>query len=318
MANEVLRVQDLFLHYRTSSGIIQAVDGITFDIGVEQALAVIGESGSGKSSLARAIIRLLPRNATTYKGSVFIQGTDVMKLDEESFRKQVRWVKVSFVPQAAMNSLNPVLKIGEQVAEPLLAHGLARKEAAMERTKEVLNDVGVPLDFLNRYAFELSGGMRQRVAIATALVTHPPLIVLDEPTSALDVLTQANILNTLKNIRRQSKTSFVLISHDVAACSELADKIAVIYAGQLIEISAAEAFYSKPLHPYSQMLLASIPRLHGEKIPDFIPGQPVQLIGPGPECRFSPRCPYRSSACEKEPPLTTLENGRQVKCWRCN
>src|ERR1039458_9243367 len=273
MGNELLQVQDLFLHYRTSSGVVQAVDGITFDIGVEQALAVIGESGSGKSSLARAIIRLLPRNATTYKGSVFIQGTDVMKLDEESFRRQVRWVKVSFVPQAAMNSLNPVLKIGEQVAEPLLAQGLARKDAALERTKEVLNDVGVPLDFLKRYAFELSGGMRQRVAIATAMVTNPPLIVLDETTSALDVLTKANIMNTLKKIRRQSKTSFVLISHDVAACSELADKIAVIYAGQLIEIGAAEAFYSKPLHPYSEMLLASIPRLHGKKIPKFIQGE---------------------------------------------
>ncbi len=313
--NTLLRVVDLILHYRTSAGIVQAVDGVTFDIGVKEALAIIGESGCGKSSLLRAVLRLLPRNVAVYKGQVLVNGADVMTFNEERFRSEVRWVKVSFVPQAAMNSLNPVLKIGEQVAEPLLSHGLMRREEAMARTGEVLRDVGVPADFLQRYAFELSGGMRQRVAIATALVTDPPLVLLDEPTSALDVLTQANIMNTLKRIKQESERSFVLVSHDVAACSELADSVAVMYAGQLIEISSAAAFYRGPLHPYSRMLMASVPRMHEEKAPEFIPGQPATLIAPGKGCRFAPRCPHRSSGCEQEPPMTETGDGRWVKCW---
>lgn len=315
MGNELLRVVDLFLHYRTPGGTVQAVDGITFDVGVKEALAVIGESGCGKSSLVRAILRLLPRNVAEYRGQVFINGTDVMMLNEEHFRREVRWVKASFVPQAAMNALNPVLKIGEQVAEPLVSHGLAGKEAAQERTRKVLHDVGVPIDFLQRYAFELSGGMRQRAAIAMALVTKPSLILLDEPTSALDVLTQANIMNMLKTIKKESDMGFVFISHDVAACSELADNVAVMYAGQLVEISRSGEFYHKPLHPYSEMLMASIPRLYGENRPEFIPGQPVRLIRPGKACRFSPRCPRRFSACEQAPPLMETSNRRKVKCW---
>lgn len=318
MADTLLRVEDLVMHYRTSAGTVQAVDGITFEIGSKQALAIIGESGCGKSSLVRSILRLLPRNVATYKGKVFINGTDVMQFNEERFRREVRWIQVSFVPQAAMNSLNPVLKIGEQVAEPLLSHGLMSKDEAITRTREALRDVGVPEDFLSRYAFELSGGMRQRAAIAMALVTNPPLILLDEPTSALDVLTQANIMNTLKRIKQESDRSFIFISHDVAACSELADTVAVMYGGQLVEMSSAKAFYRAPQHPYSQMLMASVPRLHEEKKPEFIPGQPAPLINPGSGCRFAPRCPLRTPGCEREPPLAGTGNGRLVKCWFCS
>lgn len=315
MTNNLLRVEDLVLYYRTSKGIVRAVDGVSFDLGVKQALAVIGESGCGKSSLVRAILRLLPRNVAAYEGKVFVEGTDIMALNEERFRREVRWVKVSLVPQAAMNSLNPVLKIGEQIAEPLIMHSFVGKEAAMDRAREIMREVGVPLDFLQRYAFELSGGMRQRAAIAMALVTNPPLILLDEPTSALDVLTQANIMNTLKSIKWESKRSFIFISHDVGACSELADKVAVMYGGQLVEISDAEVFYRQPMHPYSQMLMASIPKLHEEKRPVFIPGQPARLIDPGTECRFASRCPRRSSVCEQSPPVIEKDIGHKVKCW---
>ena len=316
MADTLLRVEDLFLHYRTSIGTVQAVDGISFDLGARQALAVIGESGCGKTSLVRAILRLLPRNTALYQGRVFVNGTDVMLLNEKRFRREVSWVKISFVPQAAMNSLNPVLKIGEQVAEPLLTHALTKKkDEAMERTGEALKNVGVPEDFVRRYPFELSGGMRQRAAIAMALVTNPPLVILDEPTSALDVLTQANIMNMLKRIKLESETSFVLISHDVAACSELADSIAVMYAGRLVEMSSAEEFYNGPLHPYSQLLLASVPRLREKKQPEFIPGHPARLISRGKECCFAERCPRRFSECEQEPPVITADNGRKVKCW---
>ncbi|MFC2043829.1 oligopeptide/dipeptide ABC transporter ATP-binding protein [Chloroflexota bacterium] len=175
--------------------------------------------------------------------------------------------------------------------------------------------VGVPLDFLQRYAFELSGGMCQRIAIAMALVTEPPLVVLDEPTSALDVLTQASILNTLKRINQELNKSFILISHDVAASSELADSVAVMYAGQLVEISDAARFYHEPLHPYSQKLLASVPKLHQEKRPELVPGQSANLINPPKGCRFAPRCPNQSSRCQQDMPLVETDDGRSVKCW---
>ncbi|MBI4187887.1 MAG: ABC transporter ATP-binding protein, partial [Chloroflexi bacterium] len=166
-----------------------------------------------------------------------------------------------------------------------------------------------------RYAFELSGGMRQRTAIAMALVADPLLLILDEPTSALDVLTQANIMNILKRIKQKSERSFIFVSHDVGACSELADRIAVMYAGQIIELASAQSFYREPLHPYSQKLMGSVPRVHGEKAPEIVPGQPAELINPFKGCRFAPRCEHRFAPCDDEPPMKELPDGRKVKCW---
>lgn len=317
MGNELLQVEGLYLHYRTLRGVVQAVDGVTLRIDRKQALAVIGESGCGKTSLARAILRLLPRNVALYRGTVTVNGTDVMTLGEEQFRQEVRWVKVSLVPQAAMNSLNPVLRVEDQIVEPLVTRNLMNKQEARERAREVFRFVGVPLDFLHRYAFELSGGMRQRAAIAIALVTEPPLVILDEPTSALDVLTQASIMNTLKRSKQELQKSFILISHDVATASELADRVAVMYAGQLVEVSDAVRFYHGPLHPYSQKLMASVSRLRQEKRPEFVPGQPANLINPPKNCRFAPRCPKRFSRCEEAPPLLETADGRRVRCWLC-
>lgn len=315
MGNELLQVEDLYLHYRTSKGVVQAVDGVSLKIGHQQALAVIGESGCGKTSLARAILRLLPRNVALYRGSVTVNGMDVMTLGEEQFRREVRWVKVSLVPQAAMNSLNPVLRVGDQIVEPLVTRNLMNKQEAQERAREVFRFVGMPLDFLQRYAFELSGGMRQRAAIAMALITEPPVVILDEPTSALDVLTQASIMNTLKRIKQELQKSFILISHDVATSSELADRVAVMYAGQLVEVSDAARFYHEPLHPYSQKLMASVSRLRQDKRPEFVPGQPANLINPPKSCRFAPRCARRFSECEQPPPLLETVDGRRVSCW---
>jgi oligopeptide/dipeptide ABC transporter ATP-binding protein len=175
--------------------------------------------------------------------------------------------------------------------------------------------VGVPLDFMGRYAFELSGGMRQRVVLAMALVLQPPLVLLDEPTSALDVLTQANIMNVLKRIKRETSTSFLLITHDIATSSELADWVAVMYAGQLVELSDAAHFFRVPLHPYAQKLMASVPRLRDDKGLAYIPGRPPSLIDPPRGCRFAPRCPQRFSKCEQNPPMIHTEDGRQVSCW---
>lgn len=311
----LLRVEDLKLYFRTTQGIVQAVDGISFELGRTQALAILGESGCGKTSLAKAVLRLLPRNVHTYSGKVWLDGVDLMGLSEERFRKEVRWAKISLVAQAAMNSLNPVLKVGDQVSEPLMVHHGVDKQAAWARAREVVGLVGVPADFLHRYAFELSGGMRQRVVIAMALITNPDLIILDEPTSALDVLTQANIMNTLKGIKSEFQKSFFLITHDIATSSELADRVAIMYAGQLVELSNATQFYPNPFHPYSQKLMASVPRLREEKKLDFIAGRPPSLINPPRGCRFAPRCPDRFSQCEQEPPMIETKEGRLVKCW---
>ena len=310
----LLRVEDLCLYFRASYGVVRAVEEVSFELARGQTLAVLGESGCGKTSLARAILRLLPRNIDTYKGRVLLNGTDIMKLGEERFRRDVRWVKISMVSQAAMNSLNPVLRVGFQVSEPLLLDHRMEKREVLERAREVFRIVGIPADFLNRYAFELSGGMRQRAIIAMALVANPVLVILDEPTSALDVLTQANIMNALKKIKKEFGLNYILITHDIATSSELADEVLCMYAGQLVEHSKAERFYREPLHPYAQKLMASVPSLHVEKKPEFIPGQPPSLFNPPEGCRFAPRCHKRFERCQEEPPLFA-HGDENVKCW---
>jgi peptide/nickel transport system ATP-binding protein len=310
----LLRIEDLVLHFRTGKGVVQAVDDVSFELAAKEAVVVLGESGCGKTSLAKAVLRLLPRNVATYTGKIYLDNSELMAMGEEEFRKNVRWAKISMVPQAAMNALNPVLKVGDQVAEPLIVHAGMKKDDALAEARRMFQHVGVPLNFINRYAFELSGGMRQRVAIAMALVTGPRLILLDEPTSALDVLTQANIFNVLKRIKQELEVSFILITHDIATSSELADRVAVMYAGQIVETSDAHRFFSAPLHPYSQMLMASVPRLRGDKEPEFITGQPPSLLDPPKGCRFAARCPYRFEKCDQNPPMFTKDK-RQVRCW---
>lgn len=310
----LLKVDDVCLYFRASNGVVRAVEHVSFELDRGRSLAVVGESGCGKTSLARAILRLLPRNVHTYTGRVFLDGTDVMKFGEERFRRDVRWVKISMVSQAAMNSLNPVLKVGNQVAEPLLLDHRMNKRQALERAREVFSIVGVSAAFLNRYAFELSGGMRQRAIIAMALVANPELVILDEPTSALDVLTQANIMNALKKIKKELNLNFILITHDIATSSELADEVICMYAGQLVEHSKAERFYREPFHPYAQKLMASVPTLRIHKKPEFIVGQPPSLLNPPEGCRFAERCSRRFDRCQEEPPLFVHADAL-VKCW---
>lgn len=313
-SEKLLNIENLKLYFKTTHGAVQAVDGVDFELASNRAVVILGESGCGKTSLSKALLRLLPRNVEKYSGKVYLQGEDVMKFDEEEFRHNVRWVGMSLVPQAAMNSLNPVIKVGEQVAEPAMIHlGLSKAEA-FELVRKMFQHVGVSLDFVERYPFELSGGMRQRVAIAMALITSPALIVLDEPTSALDLLTQANIMNVLKRIKHEMGTSFILITHDIATSSELADEVAIMYAGQIVETGHAKDFFPAPLHPYAQMLMASVPRLRSDSDPMFITGQPPSLMNPPKGCRFAARCPFRMEKCAEEPPVIQKDN-RKVKCW---
>ncbi len=311
----LLRVRNLELQYRIRGGTVRAVDGVDFDVGRNEALVILGESGCGKSSLAKALLRVLPRNVHHFGGSVQVDGVETTNYSEELFRREIRWQRISLVMQAAMNSLNPVVRVGEQVAEPLRTHLGWSKQAAAKRAREAFDLVGVSGDFLERYPFELSGGMRQRVVLAMALVTEPDLVVMDEPTSALDVLTQASIMNRLKRIKRELDTSFILITHDVATSSELADRVALMYAGQIVELADARAFFSDPAHPYSQMLMASVPRLHQRERPEHIPGEPPSLADPPTGCRFADRCPSRFEKCDQAPGMYEPNAGQQVRCW---
>ena len=316
MTKLVLSIKGLYLYYRVRAGLVKAVDGVSIDLYNEESLAVIGESGSGKSSFARALLRLLPRNVYRFDGSIYIDGEDVMKLSDEEFDSRIRWNKISMVPQASMNALNPVIKIGEQLAEPLVIHKNMSKREALEKAREMLRFVGIPQEFMDRYPFELSGGMRQRVVIAMALITQPSLVILDEPTSALDVLTQASIMNLLKRIKNDRKISYIFITHDIALSSEISDRVAVMYAGQIVEYSNADQFYREPQHPYSQLLLSSVPTLREDKNIRFIPGEPPSLLNPPPGCRFHPRCPYAMDICRREePPVIYMNGSSHVRCW---
>jgi peptide/nickel transport system ATP-binding protein len=314
-ARPLLRTENLTLHYRSERGVVRAVDGIDFTIAEREAIVILGESGCGKSSLTKALLRMLPRNVAAYSGSVWFDGRDIMLLDDETFRREVRWTAISMVMQAAMNALNPVVRVGEQVAEPLRVHRGWSRTRALDKAAETFALVGLPTDFLTRYPFELSGGMRQRAVLAMALVTEPKLVILDEPTSALDVLTQANIMNVLKRIKETLGTSFILITHDVATSSEIANRVALMYGGQLVEVASAAHFFRTPSHPYSRLLMASVPRLHDKHEPVHIPGQPPNLLDLPVGCRFADRCPSRFDRCGEPPPVQVDAAGNTVRCW---
>ena len=313
MGKTLLEVNNLKLYFRTAKGPVQAVDNVSFNLEAGKTLAVVGESGCGKTSLTKAILRLLPRNIMEYSGEIKLNGVDIMKFNDEKFRKEIRWKRVAMVPQAAMNSLNPVLRIVDQIMEPLLVHDRElSKPDALKRVQEVFSIVGLPLDFLQRYPFELSG---QRATIAMALVASPELVVLDEPSSALDLLSQANLMNVLKQIKKEIGTTFILVTHDIGTASELADEIAVMYAGEMVEKSHAEQFYTNARHPYSGKLMDSVPTLREDKELVFIPGQPPSLVDPPSGCRFAARCDKRFAKCSESPETVELENDQQVRCW---
>lgn len=315
MEKNHLIVENLVMYYKTLRGEVKAVDDVSFSLLRGETIAIIGESGCGKSSLAKSIIRLLPRNVSIYKGSIIFNGLNLMELDEDYFTKNIRWTKITYVPQAALNSLNPVIKIGDQMIEPLILHQKVSKREALDKAAKTLRTVGISEDFIHHYPFELSGGMKQRVIIAMSLLTNPELMILDEPTSSLDVLTQANIMNLLKNIKIDLKLSMIFITHDVSLSSELADKVAVMYAGQIVEFNDANVFYRDPKHPYSQKLMESVPTLRTDKKLDFIPGAPPSLLNLPRGCRFVERCPYAFEKCVKDPPLVYINENFYVKCW---
>ena len=314
VAETVLRVEGLTVHYYTLRGIVRAVEDAWLEAGSGELVALVGESGSGKSTLGLALLNLVPPPGRVVRGSVYVGSTDILSLRGEKLR-QARGSLVSIVFQDPFTTLDPVRRIGDQIEEVLVEHGVQREEARA-RAREVLEEVGLPRSVAERYPHQLSGGQRQRVSIAAAIALWPSVLVADEPTTALDVVVQKQIMDLIDGLRRSHGMAVVLVTHDIALAAERADRLAVMYAGQIVEQGPAGEVVAKPLHPYTRMLLASVPDIDSDRWPEPIPGQPPDLRAPPPGCRFHPRCPEAVEKCRREePPLTLLPGGRAVKCW---
>ncbi|OYT38837.1 MAG: dipeptide/oligopeptide/nickel ABC transporter ATP-binding protein [Desulfurococcales archaeon ex4484_58] len=317
MSEVLMRVEGLKTYFYTARGIVKAVDNVSFTLNRGEVLGLAGESGCGKSTTAYSIIRLVPPPGRIVGGRIVFEGQDILKMSSEEYRRKIRWKKISMIFQGAMNALNPVLSIGDQMAEVFMIHkGMSKKEA-LEESAKLLSMVGIDPKRLRSYPHELSGGMKQRVMIAMALALNPPLVIADEPTTALDVVVQAQVMNVLKKLQKEYKVSIILITHDLSLIAEIADKVAIMYAGKIVEFGTAEHIYLNPQHPYTRGLLASIPRIRGEiKKLEWIPGIPPDLVAPPRGCRFHPRCKYKFEPCDKEePPMVEVEPGHYVACW---
>jgi len=313
----VLRINHLKTYYFTSRGAVKAVDDVTVWLKRGESLGLAGESGCGKTTLASSILNMITPPGRVVSGEVWVDGIDVTKLREEELRREVRWKKVSMVFQGSMNALNPVYRVGFQMEEPLMYHYGIEQEDALEVVKKYLELVGLSPAVAERYPHELSGGMKQRVVIAMALILNPPLIIADEPTTALDVVVQAQIMNLLKRIKNETKKSFIFITHDLSILSEVSDNVLVMYGGKMVEWGTGDDIYLNPQHPYTQKLISAIPRVHVDVDHlEYIPGVPPDLISPPSGCRFHPRCPYAMEKCKhEEPPIFRVGKKHFVACW---
>ena len=318
---KLIEVKNLRLYYHTSNGIVRALDNVSFDVHKGETLGLVGESGCGKTTTGVGLLKMpSPPGRIEKDSSILINGRDIVPLSDREIRRTVRWTEVSMVFQGAMNCLTPVYTIGSQMMETLKAHIEMGKAEAQALIKEYLGHVGLPPEVTERYPHELSGGMKQRVVIATALFLKPKLIILDEPTTALDVIVQAQIINLLKTLKKSFDLSFIFITHDLALEAEVSDRICVMYAGKIAELGSNEQIYGKkgPLHPYTEKLLSATPLLR-KKVDSlsYIPGAPPDLIDPPKGCRFHPRCHIAEDRCKlEEPPLAETEDGHWISCWR--
>ena len=316
----VLQVRDLDVTYQAQRGKVQAVRGVSFDLHAGETLAFIGESGCGKSTLNLALLRLLPKTGTVDRGTIMNTGrdggtVDILKLGKEPLRHFL-WAECSMVFQGALNSLNPVIRVCDMVFDTADAHGMSRQDAK-KRVFELFEQVKLdPTRVFKAYPHELSGGMRQRVLLATALLLRPQVVIMDEPTTAVDILTQRSILNVLKQMRQELQFSTIFISHDLAVAAEIADRIATMYAGEIVEIGPVDEVFYHPRHAYTLSLLNAAPRLSvGKEELDSIPGNPPDLINPPKGCKFHPRCGFVSDICRTEAPrLTDKTFNHAVAC----
>ncbi|MGQ9632083.1 MAG: ABC transporter ATP-binding protein [bacterium] len=315
MSRAVLEIEDLRVYYWTQRGPIRAVDGVSFTVSGGETFGIVGESGCGKSTLAMSLLRLIKPPGSIEGGRIILDGLNILSLGEEEMRK-VRWGRISLVPQGAMNSLNPVMRIKDQIADVIATHEGPRPRGEIEgRVRELLGMVGLPGRVHNMYPHELSGGMKQRVCIAMAIALSPQVIIADEPTSALDVVVQRVVTQTLIGVQRGLGASLILIGHDMGLQAQLVDRLAVMYAGKVAEVGRAHEMYKRPLHPYTQLLIASVPSLKEKKVLRGIPGLPPALLNPPPGCIFHPRCPHVMGICRDEvPSQREIEPGHVVAC----
>jgi peptide/nickel transport system ATP-binding protein len=311
----LLEIHNLTVEYVTARGPVRAVDDVTLDLKKGEVLGLCGESGCGKSTLAYAITRLLKPPAQIAGGRILFAGHDVTAMDEDELRK-FRWSRISIVFQSAMNSLNPVISIGAQIADTLMAHTNMSKAEVLERGADLLRIVGIERSRLKSYPHELSGGMRQRAVIAIALALSPELIIMDEPTTALDVVVQKEILQQIEDLKERFGFSILFITHDLSLLIEMSTRIAVMYAGKITELSTADELFRDPEHPYTVGLMNSFPSITGPRRElAGIPGTPPHLLNPPSGCRFHPRCPHVMKVCaEVEPALAEADPGHLVAC----
>ena len=320
MVDAIISAKDLVVYFFTEAGVVKAVDGVSFTIDEGESVGLVGESGSGKTVTALAMFGIVAKPGRIVSGSITYRGTNLLELKEREMRK-IRGRRIGMVFQDPNSSLDPLYTVGDQLVEVIRAHSPTRKSDAMQRALELLNLVKIsePEKRLQAYPHELSGGMKQRIAIARALAGEPDILIADEPTTNLDVTIQAQILDLLKTLRKELGMTLVLITHDMGIIAEMTTRIVVLYAGRVAEVASTRDLYKTPRHPYTAALLRAVPRVDRRKQLVPIAGNIPNLIDPPTGCRYHPRCPYATQVCiDKVPPLETMEGGRQVAChhWK--
>ena len=312
---DVLRVQDLRVRYDTPSGSVRAVEGVSFSLKKGERLGLVGESGSGKSTTVLSLLRMLKPPARIEAGKVLLDGVDLLTLSEAEMRA-ARFARIALIPQGAMNSLNPVMRIKHQLMDTIQYHnGKFSKSELAIKIQKLLESVGLDKTVADMYPHELSGGMKQRVCIAMGISLQPAVILADEPTSALDVVVQRQVMETLGKVQEEIGASLILVGHDMGLMAQFVDKIGVMYAGKLVEVGPVDDIFEEPLHPYTQLLIASLPSLEGKGVFKGIPGITPSLLNPPPGCAFHPRCPKVMDQCRSVvPTLQEVRPGRWVSC----
>ena len=313
----ILNVDDLTVYYKILRGYVKAVEGAHFKLGKGESLGLAGESGCGKTTVALSIMRLLPPNGKIVKGKILFKGTNIVDLQENQVKRDLRWKRISIVFQGAMNALNPVYTMAQQITEAIRLHEPhVSKEEALERAKKLFELVGIDPSRINNYPHEFSGGMRQRAMIAMALSCNPELLIADEPGTALDVIVQAQVLKLLVELKEKLNLSMILITHDLSIISETCDSAVIMYAGKVVESGSVYHIFKEPLHPYTQGLIAAFPDIYAPKTEiKSIGGQPPDLLNPPSGCRFHPRCQYAMEMCRKlDPAFVEVAKGHFVAC----